>query len=321
MISKPAEKEPRFKCPSALSLIKSPKLQAFALLLMAAAVLCGCISEDDSQAASSLNISEGNISGAAPDKIKVAASISPLRDFAKAVGGERVEVMTVIPPGAEPHTFEPTPSLMVELSRADLYVMNGAGLEFWISRLLEANRDLHLVDSSQGIDLQSENRGEIDPHIWLSLRNAEIQVRNIAAGLSEVDPQGSDVYARNRDDYIESLRALDREFNESLASAEKKIFIVHHPAWSYFARDYGLRQVPLMENEKEPGPKYMSQVIDLARQSNITTIFVEPEYNPKAAEVIASEMSAKVVSLDPLADGYLDNMAHAGREIAKSMAG
>jgi zinc transport system substrate-binding protein len=211
--------------------------------------------------------------------------------------------------------------LMVKISQADLYVMNGAGLEFWISRLLEANRDLYLVDSSRGIDLLKENAQEIDPHIWLSLRNAEQQVQNICTGLCEVDPDGSDLYMRNRDDYIEKLRALDLELNASFASAEKKIFVVHHPAWTYFARDYGLQQIPLMENEKEPGPKYLGHVIDLAREENITTIFIEPEYNPKAAEVIASEMGAKVVSLDPLAEGYLENMGLAGREIAESMAG
>jgi zinc transport system substrate-binding protein len=312
--------ELRCSTPSSLSLIKSPRLPALALLL-AAAVLCGCISEDEPQAAPFVNLSEGNASGNATEKIKVAASIAPLGDFVRAVGKDRVEVMIVIPPGAEPHTFEPTPSLMVKISQADLYVMNGAGLEFWIARLLEANRDLYVVDSSRGIDLLKENAQEIDPHIWLSLRNAEQQVQNIAAALSEVDPDGSDLYSKNRDDYIEKLRALDQELNRSFASAEKKIFVVHHPAWTYFARDYGLRQIPLMENEKEPGPKYLGHVIDLAREENITTIFVEPEYNPKAAEVIAREMAAKVVSLDPLAEGYLENMGLAGREIAESMAG
>lgn len=285
------------------------KMIVVAILL--STILSGCISSNGPHAAFSENDSS--------DKIKVAATISPLADMVRAVGGDRVEVTVVVPPGAEPHTFEPTPSLMVDLAQTDLYVMNGAGLEYWMGQLLAAKEDLKVVDSARGINLLQNGR-ESDPHIWLSLRNAAIQVENICTGLSELDPENRDYYARNKDDYLKELKALDEEFNHSFAAARTRIFVVHHPAWSYFARDYGLEQVPLMENEKEPGPKYLSRVIDLARENNITTIFIEPQFNPKSAEVIAREMSARVVSLDPLASNYLENMRFAGREIARSMA-
>lgn len=278
------------------------------VLLLAVTILSGCVSQDES--------SSGNASG----RIKVAATIAPLGDFVKAVGGEKVEVTIVVPPGAEPHTFEPTPSLMIDMAKADLYVMNGAGLEFWMNKLLEANKRMVVLDSSQGVALLQESEGEIDPHIWISLRNAAVQVNNICAGLIEVDSQNKYFYIKNRDAYLETLEALDVELNGTFAGKKNKIFIVHHPAWTYFARDYNLSQVPLMENEKEPGPKYLGEVIDLARTNNITTIFVEPEYNPKAAEVMAREMNASIVTLDPLAKNYLENMAYAGREIAKSLA-
>jgi len=287
------------------------KIKIFALLL-AATILSGCVSQDES----SLVAPSGNASG----RIKVATTIAPLGDFVKAVGGEKVEVIVVVPPGAEPHTFEPTPSLMMDVAKADLYVMNGAGLEFWMDKLLEANKRMVVVDSSQGVALLQERKGEIDPHIWISLRNAAVQVNNICAGLIEVDSQNKDFYIKNRDAYLETLKALDVELNRTFAGKKNKIFIVHHPAWTYFARDYDLSQVPLMENEKEPGPKYLGEVIDLARTNNITTIFVEPEYNPKAAEVMAREMNTSIVTLDPLAKNYLENMAYAGREIAKSLA-
>jgi zinc transport system substrate-binding protein len=250
----------------------------------------------------------------------VATTIAPLGDFVNAVGGEKVEVTVVVPPGAEPHTFEPTPSLMMDVARADLYVMNGAGLEFWMDKLLQANKEMIVVDSSQGIDLLQESEDEIDPHIWLSLRNAAVQVNNICAGLIEVDSKNKDFYIKNRDAYLETLKAMDVELNRTFAGKKNKIFIVHHPAWTYFAQDYNLSQVPLMENEKEPGPKYLGEVIDLARTNNITTIFVEPEYNPKAAEVMAREMNTGIVTLDPLAKNYLENVAYAGREIAKSLS-
>lgn len=288
------------------------KVIIISMLLFVA--LSGCISSDEPHAAFSENDSVGS-----GGRIKVAATIAPLADLVRAVGQDRVEVTVVVPPGAEPHTFEPTPSLMVELTQADLYVMNGAGLEFWMDKLLETNRDLTLLDSSRGIELLAESGDETNPHIWLSLRNAARQVENICTGLSELDPDGKNYYATNRDDYLEELKKLDEELNQSFATARTRIFVVQHPAWSYFARDYGLEQVPLMENDKEPGPKYLSRVIDLAKENNITTIFIEPQFNPKAAEVIAREMSARVVSLDPLASDYLENMRFAGRQIAESM--
>ena len=293
------------------------------LTLLAMATLSGCISQDQPQpSALSDNTSDNasdNAQENATDKINVATTIAPLAEFVRAVGGDRVAVTVVVPPGAEPHTFEPTPSLMVDMSKADLYVMNGAGLEFWIDRLLQANKDMTVIDSSKGIDLISESEDEMDPHIWISLKNAAVQVQNICSGLIQVDPANKDYYSQNRDSYLEQLKALDEELNSSFTASKKKIFVVHHPAWTYFARDYALEQVPLMENEKEPGPKYLSQVIDLARQNNITTVFIEPEFNPKSAEVIAREMNASITTLDPLAGDYLNNMRYAGRAIASSL--
>ena len=289
------------------------------LTLLAMAALSGCISQDQPQSSALSDNASDNAQENATDKINVATTIAPLAEFVRAVGGDRVAVTVVVPPGAEPHTFEPTPSLMVDMSKADLYVMNGAGLEFWIDRLLQANKDMTVIDSSKSIDLISESEDEMDPHIWISLKNAAVQVQNVCSGLIQVDPANKDYYSQNRDSYLEQLKALDEELNSSFTASKKKIFVVHHPAWTYFARDYALEQVPLMENEKEPGPKYLSQVIDLARQNNISTIFIEPEFNPKSAEVIAKEMNASIKTLDPLAGDYLNNMRYAGRAIASSL--
>lgn len=294
-------------------------------LLLAVSILSGCVSQDESSSSTVPGAPSaapsGNVSGNASGTIKVALTIAPLGEFVRALGGEKVDVTLVVPPGAEPHTFEPTPSLMIDMARADLYVMNGAGLEFWMDKLLEANKRMAVVDSSQGVALlqESEGDGEIDPHIWLSLPNAAIQVNNICSGLIKVDPQNKDFYIKNRDVYLEKLNALDEELNVTFAGKRGKIFIVHHPAWTYFARDYDLSQVPLMENEKEPGPRYLAEVIQLARENNITTIFVEPQFNPRSAEVIAREMNASIVALDPLAGNYLDNMRNASRKIAQSL--
>ncbi|MDM7933833.1 MAG: zinc ABC transporter substrate-binding protein [Methanothrix sp.] len=272
------------------------------LVILALTALCGCISQD-----------------APSERVQVVTTIAPLGDFVRGVGGDRVDVTVLVPPGAEPHTFEPTPAQMKSLDDADLYVMNGAGLEYWIDRVLDLNGEMVVLDSSEGIDLVSEEGGGVDPHIWTSLKNAEIQVRNICEGLIQVDPEGRDQYEANRDRYIQRLALLDEMLNGTYSRSSKRIFIVDHPAWTYFARDYGLVQVALMEGEREPGPRYLGEVIDLARQNNITRVFVEPEFNPKSAEVIAREMGAQIIVLDPLAEGYLQNMQHVGESIAESL--
>jgi zinc transport system substrate-binding protein len=144
-------------------------------------------------------------------------------------------------------------------------------------------------------------------------------VKNICDGLIKLDPAGMDAYLKNRDDYLFRLEELDKELKVTFAGAKRRIFIVHHPAWTYFARDFNLEQIPLMEGEKEPGPRHLSEVIELGRKNNITAVFVEPEFNPKAAEVIAREMNASIVYLDPLAANYLENMRLAGEKIAESL--
>jgi zinc transport system substrate-binding protein len=274
----------------------------FIVLLMLLSLLCGCVDQKE------------EASG-----IKVVATIAPLQEFVEAVGGDRVQVSVLIPPGAEPHSFEPSPSQMIQMADADLLVKNGAGLEFWMDKVLQSNRNLTVIDTSKGVETIRESEGAEDPHIWLSLRNSQIQVENVCQGLIEIDSENEDYYLQNRDTYLQRLRSLDQEFNKTFADRTGNIFIVDHPAWTYFARDYELVQVPLMEQEQEPGPRYLAEVVDLAKRENISTIFVEPEFNPKSAEVIAREMNAKIISLDPLASNYLENMRYSGQKIADSL--
>jgi len=293
-------------------------------IILAVVILSGCISEKEQfnefTANESLNGTEiDRRNDSESDGISAVTTIAPLASLVSAVGRDRVRVAVVVPSGAEPHSYEPTPSQMKEIANADIYIMNGAGLEFWMEKVLSVNEDMLVVDSSKGVELLSQDAEHTDPHIWMSLENAAIQVENICNGLIQLDPQNRGYYLENRDDFLQELRALDRELNQTFAARENKTFIVYHPAWSYFARDYGLLQLPIMEEEKEPGPKYLAELIDIARKNNITTIFVEPQFNPKAAEVIAREMNATIVVLDPLAEDYLQNMRHTGEEISKSL--
>lgn len=282
-------------------------------IIVLAALLCGCISED---------------SGSGSARVKAVTTIAPLGEFVKAVGGDKVNVTVLIPPGGEPHTFEPSPSQMRNIADADIYVENGAGLEFWIDRIIQVNQRMLLLDSSKGVELikgaddNSQNPGLIqgvDPHIWLSPRIAKIQVKNICDGFIQVDPSNSEHYIKNRDNYLKELDEVDAYLNSTFAQHQRKKFIVLHPAWSYFARDYGLQEIAINLEEKEPGPKHLEDIIDLARAENITTIFVEPQFNSIMAEVIAKEIKGKVVAIDPLAENYSDNLKHMGDLIADSL--
>jgi zinc transport system substrate-binding protein len=281
------------------------------VLLLLVPLLSGCVSQKESAAG----------------QVRVATTIIPLGEFVKAVGGDRVNVTVLVPPGAEPHTFEPTPSQIRYIANADVYVENGAGLESWMSNILKVNAHMLVVDSSKGVDLiagEAESAGEarsFDPHIWLSPRDAAIQVQNICDGLIAVDPAGKEYYITNKNDYIAELKELDLYLNSTFVATEKKKFVVLHPAWTYFARDYGLEQIAIEAEEKEPGPRLLSEIIEACRKNNITTVFVEPEFNPKMAEVIAQEIEGMVVSIDGLAPSpsYIENLKSVGEKIAESL--
>jgi zinc transport system substrate-binding protein len=280
------------------------------LLLIITIALSGCISQTENTA-----------------QVRAATTITPLGEFVAAVGGERVNVSVLVPPGAEPHTYEPSPSQIRQVADADIYFKNGVGLESWMDNIIGVNPQMLVVDTSRNVSLiadeegaaNTEGIGAMDMHIWLSPRRAMIQVQNICDGLIAVDPDGKDYYINNRDDYIAKLKELDAYLNSTFARTEKKKFVVLHPAWIYFASDYGLEQIAIEVEEKEPGPRYLAEVVDTARANNITTVFVEPQYNPKLAEVIAKEIGGNVVPIDGLAPNYIDNLKSVGDKIAESL--
>ncbi len=297
-------------------------------LAISICLLSGCISTD------------GPASPKETGKVNLVASTVPLGHFASMVGGDRVLVTVLVPPGTSPHTFEPSPSQLMEVEDADIYVKNGAGLEIWMERIIGANEEMLVVDSSAGVDLMettdSDDHGHAadsegrkvhqniltaDPHIWLSPKNAMIIVANICDGLIEVDPENAEFYGNNRDDYLRKLKEIDCDLNSTFAGMNRKEFIVLHPSWGYFARDYGLVQVAILESEKEPGPRYLAEIVEVARVKKISTIFVDPNFNPKSAEIIAAEIEGIVVPLDPLAEDYIENMRIVGQKIAASLEG
>jgi zinc transport system substrate-binding protein len=271
--------------------------------------------------------------GQTDNRIGVVVSIAPQADFVEAIGGDKVRVSVMVPPGADPHTYEPTPGQLVALSQARMYAEVGSGLEFelaWMDKISQQNKQMLIVDCSKGItlmeggeDSQEEtlqgHQGGTDPHVWLSPKDAEIMVENIAAGLMAVDPENENYYAQGRDSYVAKLEALDKDIRDGLAGITNRRFIVFHPAWSYFAAEYNLEEIPIEIGNKEPSAKDIANVVQEAREFDIKIIFAEPEFNPRSAQVIAQEIDGKVVFIDPLARDYIGNMRLVLNDLVQAM--
>ncbi len=266
--------------------------------------------------------------GATQGTLLVVASIAPLADFARHVGGERVQVDLMVPPGASPHTYEPTPAQLRTLSRARLLVLNGVGLEFWADDVVKAvdNPDLVVVQTAEGLEIvQGDEHGGGNPHVWLDPLNAIHQVERIRDALIQVDPEGEAVYRANADRYIAELKALDQEIRETVATFSSRKFIAFHAAWIYFARRYGLEQAAVVERSpgKEPSPAEIAEVVQTAKAIGAKAIFAEPQFPTKAAQVIAAESGAQVLLLNPLGlppdYDYLEMMRYNLGEMAKAL--
>ncbi|WP_305066345.1 metal ABC transporter solute-binding protein, Zn/Mn family [Methanoculleus sp.] len=257
-------------------------------------------------------------------RVVVAVTIPPEQEFVERIGGDHVRVILLVPPGADPHTYEPPPGVLAEVAEADMYAVVGSGIEFelaWQEKIAALNPDMLVVDCSSGVDLISTGEGgqqRTDPHIWLSPRNAKIMVENIREGLAEVDPANAEDYRRNADAYLEELDALDAEIAGALAESGVTKVMVYHSSWAYLARDYGFVEVPIEEEGKEPSPQRIEHLITQAKEEQIRVIFASPEHSTRSAEVIADEIGATVVTVSPLAKDYLANMRHVASAFAES---
>ena len=274
------------------------------------------------------------------DKLKIVTSIAPLAYFIENIGGDRVDVTTLIPPGGNPHTYEPTPRQMNILSRADLFVKAGSGIEFelmWMGKIESLNKNMPVCDSSKGIilidtddheddqveeheqeDIHSHH-GRKDPHIWLSPVNAIIISENIKTSLSEIDPEYSDYYYKNLSSLINDLKALKQTISNSLKDISKRQIFIFHPAWAYFARDFDFKQIPVEFSGREPTPKRLGKLIKRAKKEDIKVIFSSPQFSKKSAEVIAREIKGKVLFIDPMAEDYIKNLEYTAQLLKENL--
>ncbi|MFH2021060.1 MAG: zinc ABC transporter substrate-binding protein [archaeon] len=235
------------------------------------------------------------------NKLKVVASFYPMYDFARNVGGDRIDVKSLIPMGVEPHEYEPTPQDIKDLSTAKVLILNGVIESSWAPKLLEGvdNKNLVVVDTSKGIQLVGSMDADMpgnDPHIWLDPVLAKKQVAAIRDAFIQADPAGKDYYEKNAELFMQKLDSLDAEFHSTFATCQKKDILITHATLAYFCKEYGCNQVPVegVNAEGDPSPAVLAEIIKQAEEKNITTVFVENLMNPKSAETIAGDIHGKV---------------------------
>ena len=260
------------------------------------------------------------------DRIGVVASILPLADFVENVGGEKVDVSVMVPSGASPHVYEPTPSRMAVLAGAKMYARVGSGIEFelvWVDKLIAINPGMLVVNCSKGIEIREmageHEHGAMDPHIWMSPLNVKIMVQNIYEGLVQVDPSNKTYYEKNRDTYLRELTKLDQDIRDGLSRVTNRKFMTYHPAFGYFAKEYNLTMLPIEAEGKEPTAAGLAHLIEQAKEHDIRVIFASPQFNPQSAEVIAKAIGGRVVFIDSLAKDYIMNMRLLLGELIKAM--
>jgi len=243
------------------------------------------------------------------EQITVLASFYPMYEFTKEIGKDKVSVSLLVPPGMEPHDWEPTVKDIQRIQQSDMIVINGFGFEQWVKDVDNVNSETQIVDTSFGIipirnnEESTMEEVDYDPHIWLNPKTIKIQVQNIASSLKEQDPENADYYEKNKQDYLKKIDLLDMEIRRDLSACSKRDFIAFHDAFSYFAKEYGLTQHTVLKTSavyEEATAKSLENVINLAQELGIKIIFTEEFVNPKLIQVIANEMGGQVLVLSPL---------------------
>ncbi len=258
-------------------------------------------------------------------KINVVVTIGPEVEFVNAVGGDKVNVTLMVPPGSDPHTYEPLPSQLSQVSNAKMYAEVGTPVEFetnYMDKIKSANPNMLVVNCSQGIKLipnTAENESdEMDPHVWVDPKNAKIMVENIYQGLVQVDPADKAYFQKNRDHYLQQLDELDKNTTKIFKGKQNTTILIFHPAFGYYCKDYNLTEVAVMVNDEEPSPQRIAEVVDIAKKDNITVMFSQPQYDPEYMQSIASQVGGQILSVNDLGENYLQNMENIAKAFAQA---
>lgn len=262
----------------------------------------------------------------------VAVSILPQSFFVEKIGGSHVQVMVMVPPGANPATYEPKPRQLAQLSRCTVYFAQGVPFESaWLPRFLKANRNLKIVRCYQGVERVPMQRAprsaklkvgtiQLDPHIWLSPPFAFIEARNMLEGILRADPSHRESYAKGFRELAREIVDLDLVIKELFEGIGKhNSFMVYHPAWGYFARTYGLKQIAIEKEGKEPLARDLKRLVRYAKDKGFKELFIQPQVSPHPAHVIAHSIGAKLAYLDPLARQWDRNLLESAKRIRRAL--
>jgi zinc transport system substrate-binding protein len=264
--------------------------------------------------------------------VDITVSILPQKYFVEKIGGKNVRVNVMIPPGVDLHSYEPKPQQLQALNDAQAYITTGIAFETaWMDRIKSANQQMLIVDSTLGIERipmveHHHNEGEnhqqeetLDPHIWLSPKLVKIQAENIYNGLVKIDPTNQAKYQANLNNFITEIGQLDQQISQKLASVKNRKFMVFHPAWGYFAKDYNLEQEPIEVGGQEPSAAELANLISEAKQENIKIIFTQPEFSPRSAEMLAKEIDAKVIVISDLEENWSNNLLKVSKTLSQTL--
>jgi len=254
-------------------------------------------------------------------KIQLTVSIIPQKYLASFIASGKCDIQAMLPVGSNHETYEPAPRDMEKISSSKAYLALGA-LDFeitWLDRFKSSNPAMLVVNTSKGIEMISGHcHGEeqdgthkshgIDPHIWLSPACMKIQATNISNALSGIDTANAQFYKDRLNKFNLLADSVDTEIRKRLMGFDGKPILIFHPALAYFCRDYNLTQISIEQEGKEPSPSYLSELITLANEKGIKSIFISKEFDTRNAEAIAKEINGKVVVFDPMAENWAENM-------------
>ncbi|NOR54870.1 MAG: zinc ABC transporter solute-binding protein [Sulfurovum sp.] len=268
--------------------------------------------------------------------INAIVSIVPVQTFVKAIGGEYVNTTLMVQAGDSPHSYEPKPSQMLSVAKADLYFAIGVEFEnVWLPKFTSLNPKMtvtHLNENVSSIDMASshheghdhgahnghEEHSGKDPHIWTAPKNVAIIAQNIFDALSKRDPKNLPYYKKNLETFLNKVAKTDAQIKEIFSTYKgSRTFMVFHPSWGYFAKAYGLEQVAVEVEGKSPKPRELVHLLQEAKEEKVSAIFTQPEFSDASAKIIAKELNIPVIKISPMAKNWSENLIH----IAKSIAG
>jgi len=288
----------------------------------------------------------GSGTALAGDPIPVFVSIPPQKYFVEKIGGSLVNVSVMVPPGANPHIYEPRPHQMTALAKSRIYFAIGVTFEtVWLPKFAKLNPQMRIVHTDKGIDKMAmvahhheeeevvggkdrtkhahreEPSGTPDPHVWVAPPEVRTIARNILDALTAMDPSNSRAYQSNQEAFLKEIDRLDKDLTGIFKDKKGLQFMVYHPAWGYFARAYGLEQIPVEMEGKEPKPEQLKELIALAKKDGIKIIFVQPQFSTKSAETVAKALGGQVVFADNLREDWEKNLREQAEKFKQALAG